>query len=187
MLHRPSRQAHARREVHDRKRKAADINKEEVLVLTTEFNYNYRLHDGIWITYRERGGAPLQTPVLVTGLLSPVGNPGVCGVNAIYLYNGWYLRDKLMDFDRLIPDVMVGKNVWFLANKPVEITGSRPSSAWLGVPVGVQDAGAHGSAMVSELLFGRRLALALALLMPARPPAHRYGSTTSLSWKHRTT
>lgn len=150
MLCRPSRQAHARRIDNDRKRKSGDINgdinKEEVLVLTTEFNFNYRVHDGVWISCRDLQVGLVQTPVLITSLLSPEGNAGICAVNAIYLYNGAYLRSTLMDYSHLIPDAMVGNNVWFLANKPVEITGARLSSAWLGVPVGMHD----GSRMVSE-------------------------------------
>jgi len=129
MLCRPSRQAHARRIDNDRKRKSGDINgdinKEEVLVLTTEFNFNYRVHDGVWISCRDLQLGLVQTPVLITSMLSPEGNAGICAVNAIYLYNGAYLRSTLMDYSHLIPDVMVGNNVWFLANKPVEITAQR--------------------------------------------------------------
>jgi hypothetical protein len=179
MLCRPSRQAHARRIDNDRKRKSGDINgdinKEEVLVLTTEFNFNYRVHDGVWISCRDLQLGLVQTPVLITSMLSPEGNAGICAVNAIYLYSGAYLRSTLMDYSHLIPDVMVGNNVWFLANKPVEITGARLSSAWLGVPVGVQD---DGSRMVSEPPISSRLAVVgSSCAQWPSPPCHRYVST----------
>jgi hypothetical protein len=108
-------------------------------------------------------------------MLSPEGNAGICAVNAIYLYSGAYLRSTLMDYSHLIPDVMVGNNVWFLANKPVEITGARLSSAWLGVPVGVQD---DGSRMVSEPPISSRLAVVgSSCAQWPSPPCHRYVST----------
>lgn len=188
MLCRPSRQAHARRIDNDRKRKSGDINgdinKEEVLVLTTEFNFNYRVHDGVWISCRDLQVGLVQTPVLITSLLSPEGNAGICAVNAIYLYSGAYLRSTLMDYSHLIPDVMVGNNVWFLANKPVEITGARLSSAWLGVPVGVQD---DGSRMVSEPPISSRLAVVgSSCAQWPSPPYHRYVSTNRRHCRHRT-
>jgi len=117
-------------------------------------------------------------------MLSPEGNAGICAVNAIYLYSGAYLRSTLMDYSHLIPDVMVGNNVWFLANKPVEITGARLSSAWLGVPVGVQD---DGSRMVSEPPISSRLAVVgSSCAQWPSPPCHRYVSTIRRQCRHRT-
>ena len=85
MLHRPTRRAHVRADARGRrladapepkKGKHADRN----LVLTTEFNYNYRVLDGVWASYVEKGAPPLLTPVLIEELLSPEHHPGVCAV-----------------------------------------------------------------------------------------------------------
>ena len=67
MLHRPTRRAHVRADADapepkkffknffPKKGKHADRN----LVLTTEFNYNYRVLDGVWASYVEKGAPPL--------------------------------------------------------------------------------------------------------------------------------
>ena len=88
---------------------------EQALVLTTEFNYNYRILDGVWAPYYEgERTAPLLTPVLITKqasaskLLSPVHHPEVCEVGALYLYNTRYIQDTKMDYDYLIPECMIG-------------------------------------------------------------------------------
>ena len=143
MLLRPSRLAHVPASQHqvrqgsaNGKRKiGATEEQESALVLTTEFNYNYRVFDGVWISYKEGGSKPLLTPVLTVRYLSPPRRPELCAVGALYLYSTRYLRDTMMDYDKLIPDVMIGDNVWAVADKPVEVTGARPSSAWRGVPV----------------------------------------------------
>ena len=113
MLHRPTRRAHVRADAdapEPKKGKHADRN----LVLTTEFNYNYRVLDGVWASYVEKGAPPLLTPVLITKqasaskLLSPVHHPEVCEVGALYLYNTRYIQDTKMDYDYLIPECMIG-------------------------------------------------------------------------------
>ena len=140
MLHRPTRRAHVRADAdapEPKKGKHADRN----LVLTTEFNYNYRVLDGVWASYVEKGAPPLLTPVLIEELLSPEHHPGVCAVGALYLYNTRYIVDTKMDYDRLIPECMIGKNFWVVSNKRLEITSARPSSAWVGVPAKVVERG----------------------------------------------
>ena len=41
---------------------------ESALLLTTEFNYQYRVHDPVWLSYKEPGDdAPKETPVIISG------------------------------------------------------------------------------------------------------------------------
>lgn len=151
MLVRPTRTAHARcdgdaEEGATKKQRPTDS--ETPLLLTTEFNYQYRLYGGVWISYKEpQDEKPRLTPVLMSGLLSPVGAPEIVEVNGLYLYNTKYLRDTQMDYDHLIPDEAIGVNVWVLSDNHVHVTGARPSSAWKGVPVVV-----NGDAKVRQPL-----------------------------------
>ena len=131
---RPSRSAHVR--ANDMKRKLEDMNDEDMLMLRNEYNYNIRLGDACWVAYCEPGEPPKLAPVLTTRLLSPSDRPEVCAVNGVFLYSTQYLRDRQMDYDRLIPDEMVGTDVYVLANRHVEVTGARPSSSWTAVPAG---------------------------------------------------
>ena len=141
MLNRPTRRAHVRADVDDpdpKKRKSMQSN----LLLTTEFNYNYRIFDGVWASYVEKPGEkPLLTPVLIEDLESVEQRPDVCSVGALYLYNTRYVVDMKMDYDQLIPECMIGKNFWVVSNKRLEITSKRPSSAWHGVPAKVIERG----------------------------------------------
>ena len=147
MLRRPVRQVHVRFAPEEPEpKKAKKINKEEselVLLLQTEFNYLYRLYDGVWLSYREKesDGAllpPKQTPALIVRYVSPKDNPGVVDIDCVYLYNTAYLREHQMDYNHLIDDELIGVNVWVVSNKRVNVTGSYPSSAWKGVPVELQ-------------------------------------------------
>ena len=67
-----------------------------------------------------------RIPVLIEfeELLSPEHHPDVCAVGALYLYNTRYIVDTNMDYDRLIPECMIGKNFWVVSNKrlALEIT-----------------------------------------------------------------
>ena len=58
LLRRPLRQVHVRFAPEEPEpKKAKKINKESselVLLLQTEFNYLYRLYDGVWLSYREK-------------------------------------------------------------------------------------------------------------------------------------
>ena len=133
MLHRPSRLVYVRD--GDVVTKSKRSKSESALLLTTEFNYQYRVHDPVWLSYKEPGDdAPKETPVIISGFISPHGRPEINEVNAYYLYSTKYLRDHDMDYNRLIPDEAVGDNVWVVANRPVHMTGGRVSSAWMGVP-----------------------------------------------------
>ena len=62
MLHRPSRLVYVRD--GDVVTKSKRSKSESALLLTTEFNYQYRVHDPVWLSYKEPGDdAPKETPV----------------------------------------------------------------------------------------------------------------------------
>ena len=52
-------------QIPNKKRKAEELS----LVLTTESNYNYKVGDAVWISYKETStDEPLLTPILITGI-----------------------------------------------------------------------------------------------------------------------
>ena len=53
MLHRPSRLVYVRD--GDVVTKSKRSKSESALLLTTEFNYQYRVHDPVWLSYKEPG------------------------------------------------------------------------------------------------------------------------------------
>ena len=69
MLHRPSRLVYVRD--GDVVTKSKRSKSESALLLTTEFNYQYRVHDPVWLSYKEPGDdAPKETPVIISGFIS---------------------------------------------------------------------------------------------------------------------
>ena len=59
-----------------------------MLLLQTEFNYFYRLFDGVWLSYREKDSdsallPPKQTPALIVRYVSPKDNPGVVDIDCV--------------------------------------------------------------------------------------------------------
>ena len=137
MLIRPTRKAQAREASQTLMPLKRSHAEEYPLVLATEFNYQYRIGDAVWIAYTEGGKAPLLTPVLVTKMISPEGIEDVCEVYGLYLYTTAYVTEHQMDYDGLLPQVAIGDNVWVVSNKIVKVTASRPSSSWKGVPAHV--------------------------------------------------
>jgi len=144
MLIRPSRVASARRTPAPdaaapqacklRKRKISE-EEEHVAVVTTEFNYQYRVGDGSFIVCKEKeDGGTYETPVLFVSMVSPKGAPDITEIGALYLYNTDYLTRNLQDYNNLLPAEVVGKNCWVLANRPVNFSSARPSSAWMATP-----------------------------------------------------
>ena len=89
MLHRPSRLVYVRD--GDVVTKSKRSKSESALLLTTEFNYQYRVHDPVWLSYKEPGDdAPKETPVIISGFISPHGRPGKRGAATPGRRATWY-------------------------------------------------------------------------------------------------
>ena len=143
-LVRPSRQGHARRNAAteaDSKSKKARVDKDEtVRVVTTEFNYNYRIGGTCWINYKEAGDSqPKETPVLIIDMLLPPLRPDIVEINALYLYSTRYLVDMQQDYNQLLPEGAIGNNVYVLANRPLSVASSCPSSAWTATAADIHE------------------------------------------------